>query len=95
MLINESNDSCIERIKNAQLTFKELEVLSLSKNGMSCQEISEELFVSIETIKSHRKNIIKKLHLYGKQEFRRFIIDLVAEELVLQHENSPQSHPKG
>lgn len=95
MLVNENYQPCSERLKNAQLTFKELEVLSLSKNGMSCQEISEELFVSVETIKSHRKNIIKKLHLCGKQEFRKFIIDLVAEELALQHENSPQSHPKG
>lgn len=60
---------------------------------MSCQQMSDQLFVSMETIKSHRKNIIKKLGLQGKQEFRKFIIDLTTEEFMLQHGNSPQNHP--
>ena len=93
MLVEKVNITCNERIAKAQLTFKELEVLSFCKKGMSCQEISEELFISIETVKSHRKRIIKKLGLQGKEEFRRFIIDLLAEELMLQHKNSPQNHP--
>ena len=53
MLVNESQGSCHKRIKSALLTFRETEVLSLSKNGMSCQEISEQLFVGLETVKTH------------------------------------------
>jgi DNA-binding NarL/FixJ family response regulator len=83
------------KVKNAQFTFKEQEVFLLCKKGLSCQEMSEQLFVSMETIKTHRKKIIKKLDLYGKQEFRKFIMDFVTEELMLQHESSPQNHPKG
>ncbi|MGJ3235618.1 helix-turn-helix transcriptional regulator [Marivirga sp.] len=93
MPVKKDEPSCRERIINGQLTFKESEILSLCKKGMSCQEISENLFVSVETIKTHRKKIIKKLGLQGKQEFRKFLLDLVAEELLLQHEKSPQSHP--
>ncbi|WP_414675553.1 helix-turn-helix transcriptional regulator [Marivirga sp.] len=83
------------KVVNAQLTFKEQEVFALCKKGLSCQEMSEILFISMETVKTHRKKIVKKLRLYGKQEFRKFILHLMAEELMLQHEISPQNHPKG
>ncbi|WP_296622818.1 helix-turn-helix transcriptional regulator, partial [Marivirga sp.] len=83
------------KLMNAQLTFKEQEVLSLCKKGMNCQEISEKLFVTVETIKTHRKKIIKKLELHGKQEFRIFIMNLLEEELMLQQQNSPQNYPLG
>jgi len=81
------------KVLNAQLTFKEQEVFSLCKKGLSCQEMSEILFVSVETVKTHRKNILKKLGLFGKQEFRKFVMNFLAEELKLQHENSLQTHP--
>lgn len=94
-MISENTPPHFYQIKviNAQLTFKEQEVFSLCKKGLSCQEMTEILFVSEYTIKTHRKRIVKKLGLYGKREFRKFIMDLVAEELMLQHDNSPQNHP--
>ncbi|GAA5038971.1 hypothetical protein GCM10011506_37490 [Marivirga lumbricoides] len=79
----------------SQLTFRELEILKEVKKGRSCQEISDKLFIGIETVKTHRKNIINKLGLKGKLEFRKFIMTLLAEESIRIYGNSPQSPPKG
>ncbi|MFT4740319.1 MAG: DNA-binding CsgD family transcriptional regulator, partial [Marivirga sp.] len=35
-------------------------------------------FISVETVKSHRKNIISKLGLSGKVAFRRYIMKAIA-----------------
>lgn len=45
------------------LTKKELEVLSLISDGLSNQEISQKLVVSISTTKAHVHNILQKLYL--------------------------------
>lgn len=94
-MLAKNNSSFHVKLNHAQLTFKEIEVLTLCKKGFGCQEISEELYISVETVKTHRKKILKKLGLRGKQEFRIFIMHLLAEEFMLLHENSPQNHPLG
>ncbi|WP_207426606.1 LuxR C-terminal-related transcriptional regulator [Pedobacter sp. SYSU D00535] len=43
------------------LSQREREVMELVKQGMTTRKIAERLFVSVETIKSHRKNIIAKM----------------------------------
>jgi DNA-binding NarL/FixJ family response regulator len=43
------------------LTDREIQVVKLIAQEYSTKEISEELFVSVHTIESHRKNIMKKL----------------------------------
>jgi LuxR family maltose regulon positive regulatory protein len=43
------------------LSERELEVLELMSEGLSGPEISGKLFVSLNTIKSHIKNIYSKL----------------------------------
>ena len=45
------------------LTKKELEVLSLLSDGLSNQEISEKLVISISTTKAHVHSILQKLYL--------------------------------
>ncbi|MFY8020922.1 MAG: LuxR C-terminal-related transcriptional regulator [Bacteroidia bacterium] len=45
------------------LTNKEIEVIQLINQGKTSKEIADITFNSIETIKSHRKNILKKLNL--------------------------------
>ena len=45
------------------LTNRETEVLKLISNEYSSKEISEELHISINTVESHRKNLIKKLNV--------------------------------
>ncbi len=49
--------------KKYGLTKKELEVLGLIVDGLSNQEISQKLVVSISTTKAHVHNILQKLYL--------------------------------
>lgn len=46
-----------------QLSSREVEVLKLIAIGLSTAKIAEKLFISVHTVNSHRKNILKKLHL--------------------------------
>jgi DNA-binding NarL/FixJ family response regulator len=45
------------------LTERELEILKLISLEYSGKEIGEELFISANTVESHRKNLIKKLNV--------------------------------
>ena len=45
------------------LTDRELEILKLISQEYSGKEISEELFISSNTVETHRKNLIKKLNV--------------------------------
>lgn len=45
------------------LTERELEILKLISQEYSSKEICEELFISINTVETHRKNLIKKLQV--------------------------------
>jgi len=50
-----------KRLESALLTSKQLKVLKLRAEGKTNKEIAQQLNLSIETIKSHTKNIIVKL----------------------------------
>lgn len=43
------------------LSQRETEIVNLVTEGLTNKEIAEKLFLSIHTVKTHRKNIIKKL----------------------------------
>jgi len=43
------------------LSSRETEIIQLIAAGMTNKEIAEKLFLSIHTVKTHRKNIIKKI----------------------------------
>jgi DNA-binding CsgD family transcriptional regulator len=45
----------------AMLTSREIEIINLIIEEQSTKEIAETMFLSFETIKSHRKNIMAKL----------------------------------
>jgi DNA-binding CsgD family transcriptional regulator len=47
-------------IKNHKLTLREIEILGLIMLGNTNLQIAEKLFVSYETVKSHRKHILEK-----------------------------------
>jgi len=53
---------------NSPLTKRETEVLKLVAEGKSYTQISEELFISKETSRSHVKNIYSKLNVNSKSE---------------------------
>ena len=54
--------------KESALTDKEKEVVVGLVDGLSYQQIADRLFISVETIRSHIKNIYKKLHVHSKAE---------------------------
>jgi two-component system, NarL family, response regulator LiaR len=71
-------------VKSA-LTPREWEVLDLMTIGASTQEISSELVISLETVQSHIKHILRKLEVHSRAE-----AIAVARELRRQR---PQSTP--
>jgi DNA-binding NarL/FixJ family response regulator len=52
----------------ADLTSREREVLDLLAQGRSTEEISEELFLSMHTVRNHVRNILTKLQARTKLE---------------------------
>jgi len=49
-----------EQIRPNNLSIREIEVLGLIMQGLTNNEIADKLFISYETVKSHRKNILEK-----------------------------------
>ena len=56
---DENND--IEIIPTASLTERELVIIKLIALEYSGKKISEKLFISTNTVETHRKNLLKKL----------------------------------
>lgn len=50
-----------EFLKKHQLTRREIEIIRLICQGLNSVEISQKLFISDFTVKTHRKNILRKL----------------------------------
>ena len=46
--------------RNSELTTRELEVLKLLASGLNSKEISEQLFISTNTVEYHRKQLLRK-----------------------------------
>ncbi|HYK72024.1 MAG TPA: response regulator transcription factor, partial [Pseudoneobacillus sp.] len=51
-----------------ELTERELDVLKCLGEGMTNQEISEELFIGIKTVKTHVSNILSKLSVSDRTQ---------------------------
>jgi DNA-binding CsgD family transcriptional regulator len=52
----------LTRFNSVMLTQREYSVLSLIAEGYSSTQIARRLFLGYETIKTHRKNIMRKLN---------------------------------
>jgi LuxR family maltose regulon positive regulatory protein len=50
------------------LSQRELEVLQLIAQGRSNHEISEQLFLALDTVKGHNRRIYDKLHVQRRTE---------------------------
>lgn len=50
------------------LSSREKEVLNSLANGNNYQEIADELFISVDTVRHHIRNIYKKLHVHSRSE---------------------------
>ena len=54
-------------------TNREIQIIQLSRQNLSCQEIAAQLFISEHTVRKHRQNILIKIGGVGKKDFRIFI----------------------
>ena len=57
---------------NSKLSDRQLEVMRLLYEGLSDNEISDKLFISLNTVNNHRKNSFKKLGVHSMSDFMRF-----------------------
>ena len=57
------------------LTKRELEILSLIASGLSAVEISNKIFISVHTVKTHRRNILRKTHTNKSSELIKKCIE--------------------
>jgi len=57
------------------LTEREREVLTLIAQGLSNQDIADQLVISTKTVNRHRENIMAKLNLHSRVELVRYAIE--------------------
>jgi len=60
--------------KDDLLTSREREVLKLFAEGKRAQEIAEALFISVNTVRRHRYNIMEKLNLKSMADLVKYAI---------------------
>lgn len=63
----ESGKTDLSRLSNTELT-----VLKLVSEGKTNQEIADQLFISVHTVKKHISNIFKKLNISSRSETRKY-----------------------
>ena len=66
-----ANDNC----DASNLTKREIEILKLTAEGYSNKSIADVLFLSLHTVYTHRKNIMKKLDIKSSSEFIKYAYD--------------------
>jgi DNA-binding NarL/FixJ family response regulator len=69
------------------LTKREKEIVKLVAEGLTNLEISQRLFISIDTVDSHRKNLHTKLNVKNTASLIRYAIE---HDLVLYTGNNPE-----
>lgn len=62
-----------------KLAPREIEVAHLIRDGMRDKDIAEHLGVSLSTVRAHRRNIRKKLELYGKRANLRTFLQALSK----------------
>ena len=63
------------------LTEREIEIIKLVADGKSNNEIADNLFISIHTVHSHKKNMLKKLNLKNSVE----LISMAYKNKLISH----------
>jgi len=70
-----TNDEKQQKANEISLTPREIEVLQLIADGLKTRQIADQLHVSVHTINSHRKNMLRKLGLKSPIELIVFAIE--------------------
>ncbi|MFL4393230.1 helix-turn-helix transcriptional regulator [Acinetobacter pittii] len=61
-----------KKINHYDLTKREYDVFKLLKDGKSYNDISSKLFISLNTTKTHTKNIFSKLNIQSRYDLKDF-----------------------
>ena len=64
-----------EFIEKMQLTAREVEIIRLVAEGKAAQVIADQLFLSLHTVNTHRRNILAKLKLKNIADLVRFAFE--------------------
>ncbi len=56
---------------NESLTPQETRILHMSADGLKAKEIAEKLSISVDTVRTHIRNIYEKLHVQNRVEMMR------------------------
>ena len=75
VILERNFDKEITEEQKDNLTEREIEIIKLIAEKYTNQEIAEKLFISIHTVYTHRKNIMKKLQLKSPVELILYAID--------------------
>lgn len=57
-----------DRVLHKDLTDREMEILLLLANGYTNQEIADELFIALKTVKTHVSNLLSKLEVHDRTQ---------------------------
>ncbi|MDN7244882.1 response regulator transcription factor [Planococcus shenhongbingii] len=57
-----------DRVLHEDLTEREMEILLLLANGYTNQEIADELFIALKTVKTHVSNLLSKLEVHDRTQ---------------------------
>jgi DNA-binding NarL/FixJ family response regulator len=63
-----------EKLPFSDFTKKEREVLQLIAEGEKTKDIADKLFISVKTVETHRRNIMRKLNIFSVAGLTRFAI---------------------
>jgi len=63
-----------KRGRPSRLTGREVEVLRLIADGNATKQVARQLEVSVKTVDTHRRRIMKKLELDGVAELTKYAI---------------------
>ena len=56
------------------VTVREHEVLQLIAEGLPNQDVADRLFISVDTVRTHRRNVMEKLDLHNAAEITAYVI---------------------
>lgn len=73
-LSGKDNSTSIAPYVYKDLTVREKDILRMLAKGMVNREISGQLCISINTVETHRKNIMKKLNLHNLSEIIKYAL---------------------
>jgi DNA-binding NarL/FixJ family response regulator len=73
-LVQDQEEPAPESTLLGDLTEREIDVLRLVAQGVSNPEIAEELYITVNTVKTHLRNILDKLHVENRTQAATYAV---------------------